>query len=42
MMTTYNRADAFGQWLKPWFDLLEFRDGAGQQDLWIARKRQAL
>jgi SAM-dependent methyltransferase len=42
MMTTYNRADAFAEWLKPWFDVLEFRDGAGQQDLWIARKRQAL
>ncbi|HMH24903.1 MAG TPA: class I SAM-dependent methyltransferase [Puia sp.] len=45
MMTTYNSAGSFRSQLQPYFEILEFHDGAsdptrtGGQDLWIVRKR---
>ena len=45
MMSTYNSAAAFRNLLQPYFDVLEFHDGAldqsrtGGQDQWIVRKK---
>ncbi|HVW59081.1 MAG TPA: class I SAM-dependent methyltransferase [Puia sp.] len=44
MMTTYNAEETFRKMLHPWFEVLEYHDGAvdltkaGGQDLWIVRK----
>jgi len=47
MMTTYNSEDVLRSLLQPYFEILEFYDGAsnqaknGGQDLWIVRKISA-